>query len=123
MTNTQRPEDDLDPFDKLGAAASRVLRAAMVGSAAIREHGDDVEAALRELEFSIARILREAELAASDLRGTESHRGEDRSEPGEGAHRIETLRPRAAPPLGDDPLDETRVVIRRRRARPIDDGR
>lgn len=61
------PTPQKDDFDRLSAAAARVLRSALQGSAAIRAAGDRPEVVLRELERAVAALIREASQAAHDL--------------------------------------------------------
>lgn len=101
MTGEPNGRDDPDGFDQLAAAATRVLRAALQGSAALRAAPDQPNAMLRELERAVAAVLREAQAAADEIRARAG------ADPDEGPHHA-----RPAPDRRGEGRAEERVELR-----------
>lgn len=106
MTGPPAPSADRDGFDQLAAAATRVLRAALQGAASLRATEDRAEALLRELERTVASVLREAQAAADELR----------------AGALDGGRGAAGHADGDSPLDSGERVVLRDASPPRRDG-
>lgn len=92
MTTPAQP----DEFDRLGAAAARVLRAAFAGANDIRAVGNRTpdggpEELLRELERAVAAVLREAADAADEISGRAA-RAEVSDLPGLTSHEVRIVR-------------------------------